>query len=315
MELFSRSFDIVLRMLTVTVPAMFLIQYLRAKGWLKFLDKYAFAIVRFTGFEQVIGEAFFASLGSAHAGSGILMDLYRRKKLTFFGVVISSIYIAIGPHIRILVTLSIPAAFSLLPFKVAAAYIGFMVCNSVLKTISAGLLSHVVTIHSEPLEDVVPTQVKRKVKRTDNGELPPWRYAVNSTVRVSGRAMIFAFFSSLVIAWLDSRGIFQAIPLDPGIFGLPHESLQVLAAWFAHLYAGMGMVGHMAMDGNISNLTAFRVCIFCAIASRPVFFLKEAPGYYFGIFGPAIGMCLFAYHMGCLLVNGVIVLTLIHCFS
>lgn len=308
MELFERSFEIVGRMLMVTVPAMFVVQFLRAKGWLAFLDRYAMGIVRFTGFDKVIGEAFFASLGSAHASSGILMDLYRRGKLSFFGVILSSTYISLGPYIRIMVTLSLPAAFSLLPFKVAAGYIGFMLGNSILKSMSAGVLSHFFTIHTEPLEEEASEVSAKKKQRPIPGAEDPWRYALKSTFRVSSRAVLFAFFSSLAVAWLDSKGVFQAIPLDPGVFGLPDETLQVLAAWFAHLYAGMGLVGHMVMDGEMSALTAFQICVFCAIASRPIFFLKEAPGYYFGIYGPAMGLCLFAYHMGSLLVCGSVVL-------
>ena len=42
MELLERSFDIVGRMLLVTVPAMFVVQFLRAKGWLAFLDRSEF---------------------------------------------------------------------------------------------------------------------------------------------------------------------------------------------------------------------------------------------------------------------------------
>ncbi len=311
--MFEQSIQIVFRMLKLTVPAIFIVQYMRSAGWLKFMDRYAFAIVRFTGFEQTIGHAFFASLGSAHAGSGMLIDLYKKKKLTLAGIVLASVYISLASHVRLIITFTIPAAFSLLPMRVAFAYSGFMLFNGIAKSISAGLLSHFLTIEKKPLGSVASSSAKDK--KNEETEQPPWKSALDVTWKIARRAVLFAFISSLIINWLDQKGVFQALPLNPEAFGLPAETLKILAAWFAHVYAGMGMVGQMASNGELGQLQVFQICLFCAIASRPVFFLKEAPGYYFGLFGPKIGLCLFAYHMGVLLMNGSLVLWLVNVFQ
>ena len=314
----ERSFSIVLRMLKLTVPSMFVVQFMRESGWLRFLDKYAFAVVRFTGFEKEIGEAFFASMGSAYAGSGILIDLYKRGILSLSGIVLSSVYISLASHVRLVVTYTIPAAFSLLPFRAALGYVGFMFANGILKSISAGLLSHILPVYaprhrqSEAVEAVGNVAGEKTSDLGPEASMPPWKSALLSTWRLCRRAMFFAFLSSLLIYWLDSKGVFEALPINPAWFGMPSETLHILAGWFAHIYAGMGIIGQLAAEGSMSDLEVFRTCLFCAIASRPIFFIKEAPGYYFGLFGPKIGLCLFAYHMGSLFINGVIVLLVTH---
>ena len=314
----ERSFSIVLRMLKLTMPSMFVIQFMRESGWLKFLDKYSFAVVRFTGFEKEIGEAFFASIGSAYAGSGILIDLYKRGILSLPGIVLSSVYISLASHVRLVVTYTMPAAFSLLPFKAALGYVGFMFANGILKSISAGMFSHFIPVYAPQHKQSEAVEAAGKLKgKTASGfsrdsSMPPWKSALLSTWRLCRRAMFFAFLSSFVIYWLDSKGVFEALPINPAWFGMPPETLHILAGWFAHLYAGMGMLGQLATEGHMTDLNVFRTCLFCAIASRPIFFIKEAPGYYFGLFGPKIGLCLFAYHMGSLLINGTIVLLISH---
>lgn len=117
MEMINQSVQLVLRMLKITIPAMFIVQYMRAAGWLNCLDRYAFSIVRFTGFDKEIGHAFLASLGSAHAGNGLLIDRFRQKQLTLSGMVLGSVYISLATHVRLVITFTIPAAFSLLPLS------------------------------------------------------------------------------------------------------------------------------------------------------------------------------------------------------
>ncbi|MBN2234126.1 MAG: hypothetical protein JW706_03185 [Opitutales bacterium] len=314
-SIIERSFAIVVRMLKLTVPSIFLVQFMRDAGWLRFLDKYALAVVRFTSFDKQIGEAFFASLGSAHAGSGILIDLHRKGILTTTGIILASVYNSIGPNVRIIVTYTIPAAFSLLPTKTAFAYVGFMLIHGFFKSLSAGLLSHLLPVYrsgrendgrndNTTLTDEVPLTMGSAVS------VPAWKSALLTTWILCRRAIPLAFASSLVIYWLDSRQVFEALPIDPAWFGMPADTLRILAAWFAHFYAGLGMVGQAAAEGRFSDLEAFRLCLFCAIASRPVFFIKEAPGYYFGLYGFRVGFLLFLYHMGSLVLFGSLVLML-----
>ena len=312
----ERSLRLVFRMATWTLPTILAFQYLRFSGRLGFLERFSGRVVHGTPFDKDIGHAFLVNLGSAHVGGGMLVDMHRKGQLTLPGIVLASVFISFLPSVRLLLTRTAPAAFSLLPFTAGAGYVLFVFSVAFLKMLSArGLSKHIDIVESAPPsgelherlsdKDVSPEN-KDRVEGDEQG--PPLRRAWAATWRVGRRALLISFCSSLVIYWLADKGVFDRIPIAPEHFGLPAETLKVFAAWIAHPYAGMGVAGDYVMSGTLTSWDVLRVGIICSMLTRPLWMIREAPGYYVGLYGVRVGFCLMLYHLVALYAVGLAIL-------
>lgn len=301
----ERSLRLVFRMATWTLPTIFVFQYLRFSGRLDFLGRFSSHVVHGTPFDKDIGHAFLVNLGSAHVGGGMLVDMHRKGVLTLPGIVLASVFISFLPSLRLLITRTAPVAFSLLPLTAGAGYVLFVFAVAVLKMLSARSLSKRVAIvdfdaSSSELRGEIPEDnaTPGKQDNAEGGEQsPPMRRAWAATWGVGRRALLISFCSSLVIYWLSDKGVFDRIPIAPETFGLPPETLKVFAAWIAHPYAGMGVAGDYVSSGTLTSWDVLRVGIVCSMLTRPLWMIREAPGYYVGLYGLRVGPILMLYHL------------------
>lgn len=316
MPILERSLRLVVRMATWTLPTIFVFQYLRYSGRLDFLGRFSSRVVHGTPFDKDIGHAFLVNLGSAHVGGGMLVDMHRRGLLTLPGIVLASVFISFLPSLRLIITRTAPVAFSLLPFAAGAGYVLFVFSVAVLKMLSARSLSKRITIvepevsEGEVREDIAVPEPSAKDEKPAEGEMqgPPMRRAWAATWGVGRRALLISFCSSLVIYWLADKGVFDRIPIEPEYFGLPPETLKVFAAWIAHPYAGMGVAGDYVANGMLTTWDVLRVGIACSMLTRPLWMIREAPGYYIGLYGVRVGCLLMLYHLVALYAVGVAIL-------
>jgi len=309
----ERSFSLLWRMASWTLPSIYIFQYLRFSGRLDFLNRFSARIVAGSAFDQTVGQAFLANLGSAHIGGGVLVDMHRKGQLTLSGIVLASVFISFLPSIRLLLTRTAPAALSLLPLPAGIGYVLFLVAVALAKLLSARMLSnHFAIIGNAAAPQTVPAAAAPNCTgKTTAAAACPWRRAWQSTWQVGRRALLISFFSSLLIYWLSDKGAFACIPFSAARFGLPEQTLQVFAAWTAHPYAGMAIASYFATTGIMTSVDVLRVCIVCSMLTRPLWMIREAPGYYVGLYGLRTGILLMLYHLAALYILGAIVLSIL----
>lgn len=295
-EAFQKSLHIVKLISMRALPVLFVVTYFQERGAFKFFDKFARAIVAKTGFSTVTGKAFVANSGSIYAGSGMLVNMYNRGEISRINLILSASFAAFPAHIRILLTSTGPVVFSLFTFPVALFYICFSMGTALSRVILAGLFSHM-AIKKEEVERVNHCLESQPHK---SGTVKK-RVALKAAFkRVASYALKLVFFVTLItglVFYLNQHGIFQKLPLNVRLIGLPEKFNTVLFSYLGNAYAGMGVISDFFAKGELTTMVAIKLLVFCMLCSRPVVALKESPSYYLGLYGVKNGVLLLLFNL------------------
>ncbi len=305
-EIFSQSLHIVAFVCKRALPILFIFTYLQEKQYLDFLDGFSTRIVKKTGFSTITGKAFIANVGSAYAGGGLLMNLYRKKQISRSNLILSAIFAAFPSHIRILTTSTGPVVFSLFTAPVACFYVGFSFVVAVAKLIIAGSLS---VFFSSKWEEV---EVNQSPVSDSPGPLKQDPCAITvafkRTLRYAFRIIAFTIIVTWVVFYFDKTGFFEKIPLSVQMIGLNETYNIALFSYIGNVYAGMGVIASFLAKGQLTTPDAIKLLVFCMLCARPIIAVKEAPSYYFGLYGLHNGLLLIAFHLTVFIVLGVLTL-------
>jgi hypothetical protein len=124
------------------VPVIFAVALMQEYGLLRYIDVLANKVVSRTAFGPETGRAFIANAGSVYAGGGILVDLYRKGRISRANLILSSLFTGFPGSVRVLFTSVGPVAFSLLTFPIALYYVCLYLFSAAANMVTAALLSH-----------------------------------------------------------------------------------------------------------------------------------------------------------------------------
>jgi hypothetical protein len=269
---------------------IFIITLLKEYGLLRYIESFAGKVVDRTAFGLETGQAFIAKAGSAYAGGGILVDMYKKGRISQVNLVLSVIFASFPAYVRLMLTSVGPVVFTLLAFRVAFFYVCFSLTAATCNMLIAGALSHrfiQVTdrVGAEGIDDAAKPQEARSVNH-----LQIVMSAFKQSARYAVKMVTYMIVITSVVFYCQKAGLFQKLPFGVGFLGLPERFNVVLYSYIGNSYAGMGIMGELIRSGALSTIAAIKLLVFCMLCSRPIVTLIEAPSYYFGFFGFKSGL-------------------------
>ncbi|MCK5213948.1 MAG: hypothetical protein KAR05_01160 [Candidatus Omnitrophica bacterium] len=295
-EIFQKSFHIVKLISMRAIPVLFVVTYLQERGAFKFLDKFAKAIVAKTGFSTVTGKAFVANTGSIYAGGGMLVNMYNRGEISRVNLILSASFAAFPAHVKILLTATGPVVFSLFTFPVALFYVCFSLASAFFRLMVAGFLSHKV-ITKEEVTRVNGYLALQPHKSRSTRKRTALKAALKRTMRYAVKMVVFVTLITGLVFYLNEHGIFQKLPLNVSLIGLPEKFNVALFSYLGNAYAGMGVISDFITKGELTTMVAIKLLIFCMLCSRPIVAIKESPTYYLGLYGMKNGILLMLFNL------------------
>jgi len=293
-EAFQQSIHVVEVICIRAAPVIFVVALLQEYGFLRYIESFAGKVVKRTAFGMETGKAFIANAGSAYAGGGILVDMYRKGRISRANLVLSVVFAGFPAYVRVLITSVGPVAFTLLPFPVALFYVCFSLGSGICNTLVAGALSH----RFVKADNKISAESKNNVaepRTIPKDHLRIIKAALKQSARYSIKMAIYVTVITSVVFYFEKAGLFQRLPFGVGFLGLPEKFNVVLFSYIGNSYAGMGIMGEMMRNGMLPTAVAIKLLTFCMLCSRPVVALLEAPAYYFGFFGFRSGLAIMLF--------------------
>ena len=294
-EVFIRSFNVTRYVFLKAVPVLFVTIYLQERGFFNLFTRLSSKIVRHTGFSRITGDAFVANFGSSYAGGGLLVEAYRKKKISRLNLICSAIFCSFPAYLRVSVVSTIPVAFSLLTFPLACFYAVFSFIVSAVKIIIVGTASLFLFDKNQMSAISLNEVINPKKKKTTEGS--PGKRALKRTCKLALRILILVFVSTTFVFYLGKAGLLEKIPISASVIDLPDTLNPAIFTYIAHPYAGMGVIKDYSSRDLITTIGAMKLLLFCMLFSRPITALKEAPSYYFGIYGIANGTLIIFFNL------------------
>lgn len=285
--------------LMVSLPVLCAVKFCEQAGFFRYFDRFSQVVVSYTFFQAVTGKAFLANLGSVYAGSALLMEKYENREISRANLILSVIFSGFLPRIRVLFTYTLPIVFPLLTLPVAMFYAGFFLTIAIARLVISAILSRYLQCQEKtPLTKGTPVCQTRP-----SGHKSFIRYNVVEAAGVSiiwsaklgVKIVIHILLISSLFTYMQFKGIFSYIPLNLSWFGLPEASISAFYAYIANTYSGMAIIGSFLSSGQINSVEGIKLLLFCTMASYPIMALKEAPSYYFGIYGLNNGLILILF--------------------
>ena len=111
------------------------------------------------------------------------------------------------------------------------------------------------------------------------------------------KLIIFITLITGIVFYLNQYGIFQKLPLNVRLIGLPEKFNIALFSYLGNAYAGMGIISDFFDKGELTTMTAIKLLVFCMLCSRPIVAIKESPTYYLGLYGMKNGVLLLLFNL------------------
>lgn len=315
---FIKSLTLVKYTLTVSVPILIIVKYCDYAGYIKYLDKFAYHIVKRTNFLNVTGKAFLANLGSVYAGSALLLEKYEKKELSRTNLILSVIFAGFLPRIRILLTYTLPVVISLLTPPLVIFYAIFSLFNTFFRLAASVILSKIMLNDKNETttktNNIAPTPEIPKVAKSIFF-YPLLNKAIQSSLKLTFKIVIHILIITTIFNYLQLKGLFEFIPLKLSFFGLPQKCDSAFYAYIAHTYSGISMIGSFLTEGRITTLAGIKLLLFCMMATRPIVAIKEAPSYYFGVYGIKNGSIIVFTDLVIFMITGLITFYLLSFIS
>lgn len=293
-EALQQSLHIVEVICIRAIPVIFIVALMQGYGLLRYVEFLAGKVVKRTAFGIETGQAFIANAGSAYAGGGILMDMYKKGGISQVNLVLSVVFASFPSYVRILLTSIGPVAFTLLAFPVAFFYVFLSLAAAAGNMTVAGFLSHrfVNTDDQVSTKNIAsPTKLQKMPKNHRRIAMT----ALTQSLRYSVKLAIYMIVVTSIVFYCQKAGLFQKLPLSVDFLGLSEKFNVVLYAYMGNSYAGMGIMGELMRSGALSTIEAIKLLTFCMLCSRPVVTILEAPSYYFGFFGFKSGLLIMLF--------------------
>ncbi|MDI6606727.1 MAG: hypothetical protein QME65_06275, partial [Candidatus Omnitrophota bacterium] len=151
----------------------------------------------------------------------------------------------------------------------------------------------------------LPVEVPVKPRNT-NGKAA--KIALERAFNYALRLLFYVTLVTAAVFYLNEKGIFERLPLNVGMVGLPGQYNTALYSYIGNAYAGMGIISEFLKQGEVSAIIGIKLLIFCMICSRPIIALKESPSYYLGFFGLRNGLLIMSFNLAVFIGLGLLAL-------
>ncbi|UWG98484.1 hypothetical protein LPY66_06685 [Dehalobacter sp. DCM] len=242
---------------------------------------------RFANLPPEIASAFLASFGSSYAGGSMLVNFKNRGLLNDRQVLLSSITFSIPFHIRELFSYYIPISFSILGLTLGGMYIAVHTITIIVKfffVIAAGRLT-------------LPAKDNNESYRQAEAEKPfpkDWvsvfRKSTRECFRTVKRMAVSIPLAALIIYELSALGVFQLLPVQAESLGLPSCSTACLITYMANSLMGLTAIAACFQGAELTLIEAIKTMLWASILAAPVFLIRFSGTYYFGVYGPKLGL-------------------------
>ncbi len=230
-------------------------------------------------FSQGSGFAFITAFGSPIAAVAMVAELYAEKEITQEEAVL----VTVATWFPQTIYETIAYIFPIIPLLgiVGIAYIFLFLLNGLIVAILMFIIGRAVLTEKsyEIVEDHDKIAIKAALKRS-----------VNSSTRLLKRLVAIGLPVSIIAIVFIDMGVFDGLPQYLDWLPLPPEALAIIPLKLANPMAAYITLADL-MDAGILDfkLALLTLLVANAFLSLRYIFAHRLP-YYFGIFGPALGL-------------------------
>lgn len=284
--LFYQQMDIIIRVLkfslktfTWILPGVFIVNILMELGFLKkLISPVGSFFGRFANLPPEIAAAFVTSFGSSYAGGSMLINFRDKGLLNDRQVLLSAITFSIPFHIRELFTYYIPIFIPILGLTLAITIIIKFVF-----VVLAGRLTLPVTAEAGKCLQENNIEAQKEISTV-------LKKSLQDCVKTCKRMAVTIPLASFIIFELSAWGIFQGLPVQGESLGLPSCSTACLVAYMANSVMGHASLAACYQGEGLTLLQAVKTMLWGSILAAPIFLIRFSGTYYFGIYGPVLGL-------------------------
>jgi hypothetical protein len=295
MELFlQQQLDIMLLVLKFSfrvfvwiIPGVLVVNILMEFGFLqKLVAPVGYFFRRFANLPPEIATAFLASFGSSYAGGSLLVNFKNRGLLNDLQVLLSSITFSIPFHIRELFTYYIPVFFPLLGVKLGSIYIAVQTIAIIVKFFFVILVGRLMLPAAAKPEE----NKQNEVCTVSKDFAAALRKSVQGCLKTVRRMAVTIPLAALIIYELNASGVFQLLPVQAESLGLPSCSTACIVTYLANSVMGLTTLAACFQGGELTLIEAVKTMLWGSIFAAPVFLIRFSGTYYFGVYGPGLGL-------------------------
>ena len=291
MEVLSKSLVFCARIIPFVVLGIVLVNMLENLGWTKRIGWIAKPFTRLGRLKDACGVSFIVSFASPSSANGMLMQLFREKKIEKKEMYIASLantFPSSLMHWRSMLPVLIP-----LLGLTGIVYFAIYILIGFIKTIAILIVGRfILKDNTEQVQIKSPVFVKLKklelIKKSIKQGWPLMKRVFFITIPVT--VLMFYLIDLGVFEWLTTKiqGVTRFFPV-------PVEGLSISAAYFGHVVAAYTIAGNMLAAGVISAKNVILSMLLGQVLSSVVSSFRHAAPYYVGIFGVKSGTELLFY--------------------
>ncbi len=269
------------------IPGVLIVNILMELGFLqKLVAPVGWFFRRFANLPPEIASAFLASFGSSYAGGSMLVNFKNRGLFTDPQILLSSITFSIPFHIRELFSYYIPVFFPLLGLKLGSIYIAVQTIAIIVKFFFVILTGRL----------ILPAAAKPEENKQDEecalskNFAVALRKGVQDCLKTMKRMVVTIPLAALIIYELNALGVFQLLPVQAESLGLPSCSTACIVTYLANSVMGLTTLAACFQGGELTLIEAVKTMLWGSIFAAPIFLIRFSGTYYFGIYGPGLGL-------------------------
>ncbi|MDD2211406.1 MAG: hypothetical protein PHZ11_07170 [Desulfitobacteriaceae bacterium] len=287
-EILLKVLQFSLRTFSWMIPGVLIVAMLMEMGFLKkLLTPVGRFFARFANLPPEIASAFLASFGSSYAGGSMLVNFKNRGLLNDRQVMLSSITFSIPFHIRELFSYYIPISFSILGLTLGGIYIAVHTVSIIVKLLFVIVVGRLTLTKKDKKEINNQNEEKETAAKTFFMALQKSAQSCLKTIR---RMAVSIPLAALIIYELTALGVFQLMPVQAESLGLPSCSTACLLAYMANSLMGLTAIATCFQEAQLTLVEAVKTMLWSSILAAPVFLIRFSGTYYFGVYGPKLGL-------------------------
>ncbi|UNC93058.1 hypothetical protein [Candidatus Contubernalis alkaliaceticus] len=274
------------RIFALIIPGMLFANILLELGFFKkIMAPAGYFFGRFFHLPQEVTVPFVSSFGSAYSAGAMLINFRDQGLIDERQAFLSALTFYIPFHIREMFTFYIPVALPLLGMVLGSIYLS-------VHTISVIIVVMVIIFLGR---FTLPEIAKTGELRKDEQESSPKNYweilkrSMISSVTSLRRMALTIPLTALVFFQLISLGVFDSLPINVEVLGLPPCSTACIAAYMTNTVIGLTSLGTCFQGGDMTLIQAVKTMLWSSILASPVFLLKYSGAYYVGVYGLRLG--------------------------
>ncbi|MDO9574284.1 MAG: hypothetical protein Q7I94_04740 [Candidatus Contubernalis sp.] len=286
LEIIGEVFLFSIRIFALIIPGMLFANILLEMGFFKkIMAPAGYFFGRFFHLPQEVTVPFVSSFGSAYSAGAMLINFRDQGLIDERQAFLSALTFYVPFHIKEMFTYYLPVALPLLGMVLGSIYLAvhtLCVIILVIIIIAVGRLTlPQVNAEVQPQDD--------QQDRSKNSFSEIFKRSIVSSV-TSVRRMVFTIpLTALVFFQLISLEVFDSLPFNVEVLGLPTCSTACIAAYMTNAIIGLTSLAACFQGGDMTLIQAVKTMLWASILASPVFLLKYTGAYYIGVYGFRLG--------------------------